>query len=131
MHQTGKTTWVTKVKELFDKAGMSFAFTPQGCGRRVIEQVMIRYRDQFIQLWNSELSRQHERGSRKQTTNLQTVQVAILTGGLPLSSQGSKVSHSSHQVDSELSQASDRTGKVSQTMLHPPRTEALQIMQLY
>ena len=58
MHQTGKTTWVTKVKELFDKAGMSFAFTPQGCGRREIEQVMIRYRDQFIQLWNSELSRQ-------------------------------------------------------------------------
>ena len=32
MHQTGKTTWVTKVKEIFDKAGMSFAFTPQGCG---------------------------------------------------------------------------------------------------
>ena len=58
MHQTGKTTWVTKVKQLFDKAGMSFAFTPQGCGRRIIEQVMICYRDQFIQLWNSELSRQ-------------------------------------------------------------------------
>lgn len=58
MHQTGKTTWVTKVKELFDKAGMSFAFTPQGCGRRVIEQVMTCYRDQFIQLWNSELRRQ-------------------------------------------------------------------------
>ena len=37
MHQTGKTTWLTKVKELFDKAGMSFAFTPQGCGRRIIE----------------------------------------------------------------------------------------------
>ena len=58
MHQTGKTTWVTKVKELFDKAGMSFAFTPNGCGRRIIEQVMTCYRDQFIQLWNSELSRQ-------------------------------------------------------------------------
>ena len=25
MHQSGKTTWVSKVKELFDKAGMSFA----------------------------------------------------------------------------------------------------------
>ena len=59
IHETGKTTWVTKVQQLFDKAGMSFAFTPQGCGQRVIEQVMIRYRDQFIiQLWNSELSRQ-------------------------------------------------------------------------
>ena len=63
--------------------------------------------------------------------NLQTVQVPIRTGELPLSSQGSKVSHSSHQVESELSQASDRTGKVPQTMLHPPRTETLQIMQLY
>ena len=48
-----------------------------------------------------------------------------------LSSQGGKVSHSSHQVEGELSQASDRTGKVPQTMLHPPRTENLQIVQLY
>ena len=55
MHQTGKTIWVTTVKQLFDKAGMLFAFTPQGCGRRIIEKVMICYRDQFIQLWDSEL----------------------------------------------------------------------------
>ena len=58
MHQTVKTTWVTTAKELFDKAGMSFAFTRQGCGQRIIEQVTMRYRDWFIQLWISELSRQ-------------------------------------------------------------------------
>jgi len=40
MHQSGKTTWVSKVKELFDKAGMSFAFTNQGCGQEIIEKVM-------------------------------------------------------------------------------------------
>ena len=40
MHQSGNTTWVSKVKELFDKAGMSFAFTTQGCGQEIIEKVM-------------------------------------------------------------------------------------------
>ena len=45
--------------------------------------------------------------------------------------KGGKVSHSPHQVEGELSQASDRTGKVPQTTLHPTRTETLQIMQLY
>ena len=73
-HQTGKTTWVTKVKEIFDKAGMSFVFTPQECGGRTIEQIMVRYRDQFIQLWNSELSRQTskrgEAGNKLQTYRL-------------------------------------------------------------
>jgi len=36
MHQSGKTTWVSKVKELFDKAGMLFVFTNQGCGQEII-----------------------------------------------------------------------------------------------
>jgi len=40
MHQSGKTTWVSKVKELFDKGGMSFVFTNQGCGQEIIEKVM-------------------------------------------------------------------------------------------
>ena len=74
MHQTGKTTWVTKVKELFDKAGMSFAFIPQGCGGRRMKEVMICYRDKFILLWNSELSRQTskkgEAGNKLQTYRL-------------------------------------------------------------
>ena len=57
MHQSGKTTWVSKLKELFDKAGMSFAFTTRGCRQEIIEKVMSQYRDQFIQLWHSELNR--------------------------------------------------------------------------
>jgi len=40
MHQSGKTTWVSKVKELFDKAGMLFAFTSQDCCEEIIEKVM-------------------------------------------------------------------------------------------
>jgi len=36
-------------KELFDKAGVLFAFTTQGDGRGIIEKVMSRYRDQFSQ----------------------------------------------------------------------------------
>jgi len=40
IHQSGKTTWVPKVKELFDKAGMSFVFSNQGCGQEIIEKVM-------------------------------------------------------------------------------------------
>ena len=43
MHQSGKTTWVSKVKELFDKAGMSFAFTNQDCGEEIMEKLMSRY----------------------------------------------------------------------------------------
>jgi len=39
-----------KVKELFDKAGMSFAFTNQDCGQEIMEKLMSRYRDQFIHL---------------------------------------------------------------------------------
>ena len=57
MHQSGKSTWVSKLKELFDKAGMSFAFTTRGCRQEIIEKVMSQYRDQFIQLWHSELNR--------------------------------------------------------------------------
>ena len=57
MHQSGKTTWVFKVKDLFDKAGMSFTFTTQGCGQGIIEKLMSQYRDQFIQHWHSELNR--------------------------------------------------------------------------
>ena len=37
MHQTSKTTWVT---ELFHKAGMLFAFTPQEWRTRPVEQLM-------------------------------------------------------------------------------------------
>ena len=40
MHQSGKTIWVSKVKELFDKAGMLFAFTSQDYGEEIIEKVM-------------------------------------------------------------------------------------------
>ena len=36
-----------------------------------------------------------------------------------------------HQIEGELSQASDRTGKVPQTMLHPTRKDTFKIMQLY
>ena len=54
-----------KLKDLFDKAGMSFAFTTWGCGQEIIEKVMSRYRDQFIQLWHSELNRQTSERHRR------------------------------------------------------------------
>ena len=58
MHQSGKTTWVSKVKEL---SGILFAFTTQGCGQGIIQKVVSRYKDQFTP-WHSELSRQTSKG---------------------------------------------------------------------
>ena len=118
MHQPVKPcTSVTKVKQLFDKAGSSFAFTPQECGRRIIEQVMIRYRDQFIQLWNSELNKRGEAGNNLRTYRLFKSRFQL---EVTLSSQGGLAL--TKLIEGELSQASDRTGKVPQTMLHPTRT---------
>ncbi len=47
---------IYKSCSLFIKCPSS-AFTPCGCAKDTVEQIMLCYRHQFVQCWNSELSR--------------------------------------------------------------------------
>ena len=62
--------------------------------------------------------------------NLQTVQVPIPTGGLRLSSQGDKVSYSTHQVEGECHRLQIELESYHKPCFIPPK-QTWQIMQLY
>ncbi len=53
----GQDCWLARVKDLFGKAGFVSSFGLHGCEREVIEQVMLRYRDHYVQNWSSEIQR--------------------------------------------------------------------------
>ncbi len=74
----GQDCWLARVKELFSKAGFASSFSLHGCEREVIEQVMLRYSDHYVQKWSSELQRTtNRRGSAG--NKLQTVQGQLPT----------------------------------------------------
>jgi len=62
MQQSGKTTWVTKIKELFDKAVVCLQHLHQRMwarNNRAGNDIWYRYK--FIPFWENELHRQSSR----------------------------------------------------------------------
>ena len=59
--QSGKKCWLRKLQELFNAAGLSSAFSCTGCENSLRNLLMTRFRDQYIQNWNSQQSRTSSR----------------------------------------------------------------------
>ena len=78
-----KQCWL---KNIFDMAGLSELFMYNGCNRDITNFIMLRYRDQFIQVWNQDLSRENSRrGCRvmnkfEQEPDLAVVKVVTSSG---------------------------------------------------
>ena len=62
--QSGKKCWLRKLQELFNAAGLPSAFSCNGCENTLRNLLMTRFRDQYIQNWNSQLSRTSSRKGR-------------------------------------------------------------------
>ena len=59
--QSGKKCWLRKLQELFNATGLPSAFSYTGCENSLHNLLMTRFRDQYIQNWNSQLSRTSSR----------------------------------------------------------------------
>ena len=59
--QSGKKCWLRKLQELFNAAGLPSAFSCTGYENSLRNLLMTRFRDQYIQNWNSQLSRTSSR----------------------------------------------------------------------
>ena len=58
----GRHNWVSRVMNIFNHAGLSSYFSEiYGCCRNVTNQIMNKYRDQYIQVWLSSLSTNNSR----------------------------------------------------------------------
>lgn len=61
VYENNKQCWLKNVKNIFDKAGLSELFSYNGCNRDIANFIMLRYRDQTIQAWHQDLTRENSR----------------------------------------------------------------------
>ena len=57
LRETSNNCWISKLKTFFNMAGFSSLLSSSGCDAEVQTNILTRYTDQYLQIWNSELSR--------------------------------------------------------------------------
>ena len=76
----GKECWLSKTKDIYDKAGLSTLQVSPNMDniKDHVNAIMTRYRDQYVQEWFAQIQRPL-RKRIEQTQNVQTIQAPIST----------------------------------------------------